>query len=108
MELACLIKRCRVFLAHDSSSLHVAVAVGTPAVALFGPTDPARHLAPTFNGQAITKKVFCSPCYSTRCWTVTHACMQRISVEDVLTAVMGLLADTERPSTCASSTSART
>ena len=98
MELACLIKRCDVFLAHDSSSLHVAAAVGTPAVALFGPTDPRRHLAPTFTGQVLKKDVFCSPCYSPRCRTLTHACMKRISVEEVLTAVYGLLPNTDEPS----------
>jgi len=99
MELACLIKRCDVFVAHDSSPLHLASAVGTPAVALFGPTDPARHLPPAFLGQVINKDVFCSPCYSTTCRTVTHACMKRIGVEEVLRAVLGLLADAELQST---------
>ncbi len=97
MELACVIKRCRVFLAHDSSSLHVAAAVGTPTVALFGPTDPRRHLPPSFTGQVIKKDVFCSPCYSPRCRTVTHACMQRISVDEVQAAVQGWLAGQARP-----------
>ena len=95
MELACLIKRCDVFLAHDSSSLHVAAAVGTPAVALFGPTDPRRHLPPSFKGTVIKKDVFCSPCYSPRCRTITHACMSRISAEEVLSAVLALLADSD-------------
>ena len=95
MELSCLIKRCGVLVAHDSSPLHLAAAVGTPAVALFGPTDPARHLAPTFTGQILKKDVFCSPCYSTSCRTITHACMRRIGVDEVLGAVLGLLADAE-------------
>ncbi len=91
MELACLIQRCDVFLAHDSSSLHLAAAVGTPTIALFGPTDARRHLPPSFTGQVIAKKVFCSPCYSPRCRTITHACMKRIGVDEVLSAVTGLL-----------------
>ncbi|MBI4341004.1 MAG: glycosyltransferase [Candidatus Omnitrophica bacterium] len=95
LELACVIKRCAVFLAHDSSSLHVAAAVGTPTVALFGPTDPRRHLPPTFAGQVIRKEVFCSPCYATRCRTLTHACMKRITVEEVLAATLALAADAE-------------
>jgi len=86
-----LIRRCQAFVAHDSSSLHVACAVGTPTVALFGPTDPRRHVPPTFVGQIIQKDVFCRPCYSTRCRTITHACMKRIDVEEVLRAVLGLL-----------------
>ena len=93
MELACLIKQCDVFLSHDSSALHLAAAVGTPTVALFGPTDPARHLPPNFKGEVIKKDVFCSPCYSPRCRTITHACMTRISVEEVLRAILGQLAD---------------
>jgi len=95
MELACLIKRCAGFVAHDSSSLHVAAAVGTPTIALFGPTDPQRHLPPRFSGAVIKKDVFCSPCYSTRCRTITHACMNRIGMEEVLSAVLGLLAEAE-------------
>ena len=93
LELACLIKRCAVFVAHDSSSLHLAAAVGTPTVALFGPTDPARHLPPNCIGQVIRKEVFCSPCYATSCRTITYACMRQISVEEVLGAVLGLLSD---------------
>ena len=95
MELACLIRRCDAFVAHDSSSLHVAAAMGTPTIALFGPTDPQRHLPPNFSGQVIKKDVFCSPCYSTYCRTITHACMKRISLEEVLAAVRGLLAETD-------------
>ena len=103
LELACLIKRCDVFVAHDSATLHVAAAVGTPTVALFGPTDPRRHLASTFIGQVIKKELFCSPCYSARCRTVTHACMKRIGVEEVLHAVLGLLADAEARATAVAS-----
>lgn len=95
MELACLLKRCDVFVTHDSASLHVAAAVGTPTIALFGPTNPKRHVPPTFVGQVIKKDVFCSQCYSPRCRTITHACMQRISVEEVLTTVLGFLAEAE-------------
>ncbi len=97
MELACLIKRCEVFLTHDSAALHLAAAVGTPTVALFGPTDPARHVPPTFIGQIIKKDLFCSPCYAPRCLTLTHACMKRISVEEVLRTTLGLLADADLP-----------
>ncbi len=97
MELACVLKRCDVFIGHDSSPLHIAAAMGTPAIALFGPTDPQRHLPPHFAGQVIKKDVFCSPCYSPRCRTVTHACMKNISVEEVVEAVLALLADKDQP-----------
>lgn len=88
MELACLIRRCRAFVTTDSAPLHIAAAVGTPTIALFGPTDPARHApeAPTI--RVLKKPVFCSPCYSTWCRTRTHACMKRIAVEDVIASVL--------------------
>ncbi len=95
MELACLIKRAQVFVGHDSSPLHLAAAVGTPAVALFGPTDPRRHVPPTFRGQVIYKEVACSPCYAAHCRTITHACMKQISVDEVLGAILAILADAE-------------
>lgn len=39
--LAAELRRCRLFVGHDSGVTHLAAAVGTPTVALFGPTDPA-------------------------------------------------------------------
>ena len=38
-----LLKRAKVFVSGDTGPLHLAAAVGTPVVALFGPTDPARN-----------------------------------------------------------------
>ena len=72
----------------DTALLNLAAAMGTPTVALFGPTDPARHLPPRFQGTVIQKKVFCSPCYSTWCRTITHACMKKITVEEVLETLL--------------------
>jgi len=40
-QLAAVLERCRLFLGHDSGISHIAAAVGTPCVLLFGPTDPA-------------------------------------------------------------------
>ncbi|MDB6171491.1 MAG: hypothetical protein JWL59_802 [Chthoniobacteraceae bacterium] len=40
-HLAAVLARCRLFLGHDSGISHLAAAVGTPSVLLFGPTDPA-------------------------------------------------------------------
>ena len=93
MELACLIRRCQVYVTNDSAPLHIAAAMGTPTVALFGPTDPARHAPRSPVVRIIKKDVFCSPCYSTWCRTITHACMTRISAEEVLRAVTDCLAE---------------
>lgn len=45
-ELALALSHCRLFLGHDSGISHLAAAVGTPCVLLFGPTDPAMWAPP--------------------------------------------------------------
>lgn len=39
-QLAALLERCRLFIGHDSGVSHIAAAVGTPSLLMFGPTDP--------------------------------------------------------------------
>jgi lipopolysaccharide heptosyltransferase II len=92
-ELAALIKRCDVFISADSSPLHIASAVGTPFIALFGPTDARRHIPPGKNCVVISKGLGCSPCYKAKCRT--GRCMKGITPEEVMQAVNGLL---KRPS----------
>jgi len=88
-ELAALIKKCHVFISADSSPLHIASAVGTPFVALFGPTDVRRHLPPGKNCIVISRDLDCSPCYKTKCRT--NRCMKSITAEEVLEAIDKLL-----------------
>jgi len=88
-ELAVLIKRCHVFVSADSSPLHIASAVGTPFIALFGPTNPSRHLPPGKDFIVINKNLNCSPCYKTKCRS--KRCMVGINPAEVLEAIMNLL-----------------
>lgn len=88
-QLVCLIKRCRVFVAGDSAPLHIAIGAGIPAVALFGPTDPRRHLPSDEDVVLLQKELSCQPCYKPQC--VTIECMKQISVEEVQEAVLKLL-----------------
>jgi ADP-heptose:LPS heptosyltransferase len=88
-ELAVLIKRCDVFISADSSPLHIASAVGTPFIALFGPTDQRRHLPPGKNYIVINKGLDCSPCYKTKCRT--KRCMVEITPAEVFAAVEKLI-----------------
>ena len=85
-QLGALIKRCRVFLTGDSAPMHVASSMGVDFIALFGPTDPARHFEPNEKGVAIRKDLKCSPCYKSKCKRRT--CMENISVEEVYRLVM--------------------
>jgi len=88
-QLACLIKRCAVYISADSSPLHIAAAVGVPFIALFGPTDPRRHTPPAKDYIVIKKDLDCGPCYKSKC--KTRKCMELITPEEVLEAVTKLL-----------------
>jgi lipopolysaccharide heptosyltransferase II len=88
-QLTCLIKRCAVYVSADSSPLHIAAAVGTPFVALFGATDPRRHLPAAKDCAVIKKDLPCSPCYKSKC--KTKECMKLITPEEVLEAIVKLL-----------------
>jgi lipopolysaccharide heptosyltransferase II len=94
MELASLIKKCKVYITPDSAPMHIASALGTPFIALFGPTDPARHVAPSKNHVVIKKDLKCSPCYSPKC-SKGYKCMSGIEVEEVFAAVKNILLKSE-------------
>ena len=86
-ELAALVKRCQVFISPHSAPMHIASSVDVPLVAIFGPTDPKRHLVPPSHYQVFWKEVPCSPCYLRSC-PIGHICMQRITVQEVLDSVL--------------------
>jgi lipopolysaccharide heptosyltransferase II len=88
-QLACLIKRCSVYISSDSAPLHIAATQAAPFIALFGPTDPRRHLAQVKDYAVIKKDLSCSPCYKSKC--KTKKCMELISSEEVLEAIDKLL-----------------
>lgn len=86
-QLAVLAKRCAVFVSGDTGPIHIAAAVGTPVVALFGPDDPNKTGPYTDNKIIIWKELECSPCSNTKSCDHAHECMQIITVDEVLQAV---------------------
>ena len=84
-ELACLLASSSLMVAMDSGPMHLACAVGTPVVALFGPTAPWRTGPFGSRHSVIRKELACSPCYKKKaCPLGHHRCMADITVEDVL------------------------
>ena len=84
-DLACLYRQASLVVTTDSGPMHLAAAVGTPVVALFGPTDPART-GPYGDGHTVIRRdLSCSPCFQRTC--ETRRCMHEITVEDVFQAV---------------------
>ncbi|MBI3620917.1 MAG: glycosyltransferase family 9 protein [Nitrospirae bacterium] len=86
-QLAALLARAALLITNDSGPMHLAVAVGIPVVALFGPTDP-RKIGPYGPGHHVLQAgVDCSPCGRQRC-TQGLACMNAISVEEAYAAAL--------------------
>jgi lipopolysaccharide heptosyltransferase I len=86
--LPTLLRQAAALVTNDSGPMHVAAAVGTPVVALFGPTDPVRT-GPYGGGHSVLiHDVPCRPCLSRRCrHTVPLACLFGVTPEQVVQAV---------------------
>lgn len=88
-QLAGVLRRCTLFVCNDSSPMHIAAAVKTPVVAIFGPSK-SKETGTWGDSHRVVEKDF--PCRYQCDEDVCHyschnQCMQDISVEDVLAAV---------------------
>jgi heptosyltransferase-2 len=91
-QSAALIRKAGVLVTNDSAPLHFAQAVGTPTVAIFGPTVPGFGFGPRGpRDRALgVDGLGCRPCSAhgpARCPLGHHLCMQSLRVEDVLHAI---------------------
>jgi ADP-heptose:LPS heptosyltransferase len=87
---ALLFAEASVFVTGDTGPMHIAAAVGAPIVALLGATSP--NLTGPYAADAVVlhKRISCSPCLAKRCPlnTAPSPCMEAISVDDALAAVV--------------------
>lgn len=95
VELAALLKLARVVIANDSGPAHLAAAVGSPVIALFGPTHEAFGFAPRGERvMVISRALACRPCTvhgGLRCRRGRRACLDDIAPTEVLAAARDLL-----------------
>ncbi|UCF02578.1 MAG: glycosyltransferase family 9 protein [Deltaproteobacteria bacterium] len=84
-ELAYVYKNANVVVSTDSGPMHLAAVLGTPVVALFGPTAPWRTGPYGNTHRVLRMERDCSPCFQRSCETVE--CMTALKVEDVFQAV---------------------
>jgi heptosyltransferase I len=92
-ELAALLSRAAICIAHDSGPMHLAVALGRPVVALFGPSDTV-WAGPYHRDDAVVRAgLACSPCYLRRLRSCTHghACMEELSAQAVIARAESVL-----------------
>lgn len=89
-EAIALLAAADLLVANDSGPMHLAGAVGTPVVAIFGPTNERETYPLSLPGRFRLIKapgVECSPCKLREC-PIDHRCMTRVQVDEVLEAVL--------------------
>jgi len=89
-QVAALLSLADLLVSTDTGVMHLAAALGTPVVALFGPTDPART-GPYGHGHMVLRLgLECSPCFDRNC---DHPrCLQELMPQAVAAAVEARLA----------------
>lgn len=102
--LAALLSVCQLVVTNDTGPMHLAGAVGTPTVTLWGPSDPAEVCPVGARDVRLTGDPLpCRPCFKNECprrgaGTVLpdahEECMRLITEEEVLAAARGVLEDT--------------
>ena len=90
-DLIAELRQCRLLLTNDTGAMHLAALLRVPVVAIFGSTEP-RLTGPLGDGHRILRhQVECSPCFLREC-PIDFRCMRAIRVDEVVEAVMSILA----------------
>jgi ADP-heptose:LPS heptosyltransferase len=100
VTLAAVLARLQVLITGDTGPMHLAAAMGTPIVALFGPSNPARYGPLAQASRILRVDLPCSPCGQVRlppvrCRGHVPECLDRIEVSSVVSAALQML-DTAR------------
>jgi heptosyltransferase III len=86
--LAALLKRSALFVGNDTGAMHIAAAVGTPVVGLFGPSNPAEWGPRGGSAEVIYKGLDCRICFHPTCRRGDENCMKLITVDEVTAACL--------------------
>lgn len=95
LQSAALISKCDVILSNDSAPVHMAVAMGTPVVEIYGSTVPEFGFAPRGDKNVIIQKsLYCRPCGihgKNKCPEKHFRCMNEITTQEVFKAVRSVI-----------------
>jgi ADP-heptose:LPS heptosyltransferase len=97
-QTAALLSRAEVFIGNDSGLAHLAVALGTPTVVIFGPTDDRKWGITAARHAVVKTTTPCSPCFLFGFHKLcrTHECITGIGVEEVWAAFERVVAESTR------------
>lgn len=91
-EATAILSEVDLLISNDMGPAHIAPAVGTDTIVIFGPTNPATTRPFSDRAEIIRKAVECSPCMLRDC-PIDHRCMTRITVEEVFERARQRLAE---------------
>lgn len=83
-ELAALLARCDLVISNDSGPVHVAAAVGTPTITIFGPSDDLKYRPLGEKHKIVKAPIDCRPCGKHQCPLNHHHCMTEIKVDAII------------------------
>ncbi|MBV5330494.1 MAG: glycosyltransferase family 9 protein [Chlorobium sp.] len=85
---AALLQRCSLFIGVDSAGLHIAAAVGTPTVSIFGPSSPISWAPQGKSHKVVCKDFSCIPCRQKGCYgSGKSRCLDELTVEEIQSKV---------------------
>ena len=101
LTVAAVLERLDLFVTGDTGPMHLAHAVGTPIVAIFGPSDPERYAPRGLRDHIVRVDLACSPCNRirvppARCTGHTPDCLTAVDVATVMAAIDDVLDEAGR------------
>lgn len=90
-DLVGVLRELRLLLTNDSGPMHLAAALGTPLVAVFGSTDWTETAPVSERARVVREETECAPCMLREC-PIDHRCMARVAVDRVAATALELLA----------------
>lgn len=90
-QFSAIAKKSLLFVGSDSGAMHIASAVGTPVVALFGPSNPREWGPRGGPAEVLYRAIDCRICFHPTCTRGEENCMRLISIEEVYAAAQRLL-----------------
>jgi len=97
IEMGAILRKADLLISNDSGPVHMAAALGTPAVVIFGPTDPGRTGPFGEMHRVIQSRQDCQPCMKSRCRHPEAPCIRNVTTDEVVAAAESMLAGRGEP-----------
>lgn len=90
-QLGGMLQSMNLVIANDSGPMHMAASLGTPVLAVFGPTDKKRTGPYGERHRVAAGKLRCQPCFAKQCKFEDGSCLRVVTPEDVTTMALEML-----------------